>query len=125
MSHTVGPWEVSGLYFVVSKHKSGLVAACRPGLENHDGEARANADRIVECVNACDGMSDPASEIAYLKSAVTRLTNMLLAQERDLENLRQYERELDEIGRMIGCDHKHDGYLRCVQDALATRQGGA
>ena len=38
-------------------------------------ERRANARRIVTCVNACAGMADPAAEIAELK----RQRNELLA----------------------------------------------
>lgn len=32
------------------------------------GETLANAERIIDCVNACAGMDDPAEEIAELKS---------------------------------------------------------
>lgn len=37
----------------------------------------ANAKRIVDCVNACDGMGDPSYEIAKLRSFVVMLSNSL------------------------------------------------
>ena len=33
----------------------------------------ANAARIVACVNACEGMADPAAEIAALRARVAEL----------------------------------------------------
>lgn len=35
----------------------------------------ANANRIVECVNACTGMVDPVSEIAQLRAAIAKATS--------------------------------------------------
>ena len=36
-------------------------------------EAEANGKRIVECVNACAGIDDPAAEFDYLRGAVEQL----------------------------------------------------
>lgn len=36
-------------------------------VDDWNAEQRANAKRIVTCVNACAGMEDPAEEIAELK----------------------------------------------------------
>lgn len=38
-----------------------------------------NAKRIVDCVNACDGMDDPLLEIARLRASVSELTRHLTA----------------------------------------------
>lgn len=35
--------------------------------EREAAETLANAERIIDCVNACTGMADPAAEIAELK----------------------------------------------------------
>jgi len=40
-------------------------------------EGEANAARIVACVNACEGMEDPAKEIEDLKSAQIELVAAL------------------------------------------------
>ena len=37
------------------------------------GKWEANAARIVDCVNACAGMDDPAKEIAEMKAELNRL----------------------------------------------------
>ena len=70
--HTPEPWKLWGDKEAVvmdcplhSKHGFIAVMAC-----NEDVSAKtssANAKRIVTCVNACAGMSDPAAEIAELK----------------------------------------------------------
>ena len=38
-----------------------------------------NASRIIDCVNACDGMDDPLLEIARLRASVSELTRHLTA----------------------------------------------
>lgn len=38
--------------------------------------AKANADRIVACVNACKGMSDPAKEIAEMRACKEHLARL-------------------------------------------------
>ena len=42
-------------------------------VDDWNAEQRANANRIVTCVNACAGMADPATEIAELKRQRDRL----------------------------------------------------
>jgi hypothetical protein len=46
------------------------------GIGQHDCD-EANAARIVACVNACDGMQDPAKEIKRLKFERDALINKL------------------------------------------------
>ena len=40
-------------------------------------EGKSNAARIVECVNACAGMEDPAFEIAFLREQLRECTDAL------------------------------------------------
>lgn len=72
--HTPAPWRVG------IKHPCRLIAGdgnaaqlvgataafADEGTENE--RERANAARIVACVNACEGMDDPAAEVARLKA---------------------------------------------------------
>ena len=66
MKHTPGPWEVSGAGTFV-KLRADNKAICRM---NHGGvwewatekgsiEDQANAQRIVDCVNGCAGITNP------------------------------------------------------------------
>ena len=42
-------------------------------------ETLANAERIIDCVNACAGMADPAAEIAELKRQLDELLGLVKA----------------------------------------------
>ena len=46
-----------------------------------------NASRIVDCVNACDGMDDPSYEIAKLRSFVVMLSNSLESCAKELTSM--------------------------------------
>ena len=47
--------------------------------ERETAETRANAVRIVSCVNACAGMEDPMAEIAELKRQRDELLGLIKA----------------------------------------------
>ncbi len=49
------------------------------------------------------------------------LRAMAPSHEVDRERAEAYEKELKEIGRIIGCDHIHDGIARCVAHLLDGR----
>lgn len=73
--HTPEPWvlnEFADIYDVDDSNGM-LIAAVFPCedllLETH----KANAARIVACVNACAGMEDPAAEIAALQERIAEL----------------------------------------------------
>lgn len=83
------------------------------------GECEANARRIVACVNACEGMIDPQTEIAALKDRISMLDYALVENSRD---------ELAEALREVDCDctlrerdsgHKIDCWMPSVNAALA------
>ena len=40
-------------------------------------ERRANSHRVVDCINACTGMSDPAAEIAAKDARIKALEGQL------------------------------------------------
>jgi hypothetical protein len=45
------------------RHRLGSADRVRP-----DAEQTANAERLVACWNACEGMADPAAEINHLRA---------------------------------------------------------
>lgn len=85
-NHTPEPWrilpeEVDRTYIrirgtkVGSRYKIANVLNEVSDLKgSYEGnETRANATRIVACVNACAGMADPTAEIAQLRADRKRL----------------------------------------------------
>lgn len=73
MSYTKGVWEVGrGAYCVVSTETVPEVNGSE-AVEYYGGHligesmSEANAKRIVDCVNACEGMEKPSDEISKLR----------------------------------------------------------
>jgi hypothetical protein len=86
--HTPGPWD--------SENKNvwsenGLNADQSNLATTHGPFAKANAERIVACVNACDGIADP-SAVKDLLEALRTLVQMT-------GNVGQIERFLDTTAR--------------------------
>ncbi len=85
--HTLEPWlyrpdkhDDWGFIRDIEGHCVCVAANSRIGYDQHDEYRRAgkdpyesNARRIIDCVNACAGMDDPAAEIAALKAEIHRL----------------------------------------------------
>ena len=72
--HTPEPWVVEDRQDIDTNFYSddatvSIIGGCQEYIFAHRDieERRANARRIVTCVNACAGMDDPAAEIAELK----------------------------------------------------------
>lgn len=72
MKHTPTPWAAIFIYgsdkYYIEPHESQTQIAT--DLTEED------AERIVACVNACEGMEDPASEIADLVAENNHLQNI-------------------------------------------------
>ena len=69
--HTKEPWRVMGpcAQWETARIFSGARYIGSIGNSDEtESETRANADRIVSCVNACAGMEDPATDISALKA---------------------------------------------------------
>ena len=106
-AHTQEPWEIWRFWNADDNAsigaKSGGVSVCE--ITMRDGEGRANdstiqrgndnAARIVACVNACEGMSDPAAEIKVLRDALTAAVRYL-EKHRPKGNIRDIFSELNE-----------------------------
>lgn len=63
VQHTPGPWEVDDEDCVIGANR--VIAVCQAAPTNVVSDA--NAARIVDCVNACEGMDDPVKTIADLR----------------------------------------------------------
>ena len=78
--HTPEPWVIgfpppNGEQAIGDK--SGLMTAI--ATSGYGVDTKANANRIVSCVNACAGMEDPALEIAELRKQRDELLGMIKA----------------------------------------------
>ncbi len=84
MSYTKGVWVVDDREDLAGKFYSddatgSIIGECQHyylaprSLE----ERKANAKRIVDCVNSCDGMESPADEVAKLRQTIQMLTSHL------------------------------------------------
>lgn len=78
--HTPGPWaavdERDGgvLAFRIASSKGTDAVAHVVGytdVEGNDPTTEANAARIVQCVNALEGVADPAAVLAEVRAALT------------------------------------------------------
>lgn len=68
LKHMREPWKIKA-NFADSILITGPEEALDPWIAQVISTNRkANAERIVACVNACEGMEDPAAEIAALKA---------------------------------------------------------
>jgi hypothetical protein len=80
-NHTKEPWEVVPTIYSehleirdIDRRLISVVASQYPqGAKTED----ANAQRIVQCVNACADMKDPAKEIAQLRADRAELLGFL------------------------------------------------
>ena len=83
MTHTRGPWRAAGEH-VFSVNGRLTITYTNYGTES---ERLANARRIVDCVNACEGMADPAVEIAALRAKHETVEAELTANEQEVTRL--------------------------------------
>jgi hypothetical protein len=68
--HTPTPWKRNSSIIIDSKGE--CIAILHDGCTDFDN-AIFDANRIVACVNACEGMEDPAKEIQTLRDRVKEL----------------------------------------------------
>ena len=121
-THTPGPWDADiGLHgLCIGSGDNPPIAAMLAGGLNPE----ADAERIVACVNACEGMIEPAVEISGLRSrsnAVPAMCAEVEALRAENERLREALQELD-----ANCENRQDEpfvkYVR--QTARAALAGG-
>jgi hypothetical protein len=126
--HTPGPWFVSmgtheklGQALAVSTKEGDEVdAICivdqLPGSE----ESTANAHRIVDCVNACEGIEDPKNVVPQLLRAnerVLELEPLRIQRDELLEALQQFVLEFE------GCYADGEPAMIKARTAIAKATG--
>lgn len=78
--HTPGPWRISQdqPHVIDSDKLKGIAGCCAHLLysEPKHPEDLANAERIVACVNACEGIENPAKFISIARSVVSQNNEM-------------------------------------------------
>jgi hypothetical protein len=92
--HTPGPWNVQ--LFKIYNADNFIIADCgyNDDVFTKDG-CRANAERIVECVNACDGAENPnQGELHYLRGEHKGMVLKIFELEGNLEQLQEERDEL-------------------------------
>jgi len=81
-NHTPEPWywHENDSYCEINSERDGQIGdSCASSCLGDIDLGRANARRIVACVNACEGMEDPAAEIAELKRQRDELLGLVKA----------------------------------------------
>lgn len=78
--YTKEPWSLDKYENILAGEDVLLLGGIRTPMTAGPSmdEARANARRIVACVNACDGIDDPAEFIAGIRSELSLATHKLL-----------------------------------------------
>lgn len=96
MSYTKGKWVIDDREDLAGKFYSDDATGSIIGECQHYylaprslDERKANAKRIVYCVNACDGIENPAYEIARLRENVALLINHLESCAKELTLINQ------------------------------------
>lgn len=117
-AHTPGPWEVFPNYTSGQidigpiEHHSNLVRC----VATFGMEEMPDASRIVACVNACEGMDDPAAELELLRDMAATLLDSnagSLRAERDALRL-----EVERNGEAIKLVADQADAWRLERDAL-------
>jgi len=149
--HTAEPWivceKLSGSEnhqgFTIRSRGGWAIAVVNP-LDQHGTGGKANADRIVACVNACRGMADPEAEIAALRADVERLRQWIGSEDcrsdarsaadlrakmehyrSEVDRLKEIERRWDrmtneEVKHKIGFESELAAYRRNESEAIAA-----
>lgn len=109
-NHTPEPWKSQGsVFYGNDSHDIGYADGFSQTLE----QDVINAARIVQCVNACAGMENPAEEIAKLKAENEQLSADFWKVHKERTNA---EREVARIQK------ERDAYFDRLHELRADRQ---
>lgn len=103
------------------KYLPGKPCDCPPADERAtvpDRSAWSKSMLMAQLAAAESEVARQRAELSARQHEVSLMRDSLRAVDHELELLDRYGRELDEIGKSLGCDHKDDGYMRCVRDRL-------
>jgi hypothetical protein len=75
VTYTKGPWKVfsttNGLHVLgIGDKDAGGITDANGGLWRSDPERKANASRIVACVNACEGLDNSALNAGVIQKLI-------------------------------------------------------
>lgn len=77
MKHSKEPWDIGDIFYgkivIISNKDKKETASVHLTYKDFEETEMANAKRIVDCVNACEGMENPVEEIAELKKKLKEL----------------------------------------------------
>lgn len=139
--HTPTPWEArfdGTNYFIFSRNRGSNIAFIARYATNEDGQKcnKANARRIVACVNFCEG--EPIQNLedndlnGLLKRGEAKIKQMraqITEQQVELDRLRQQNAELlealkgiIEIGKRDMSNPKYDGCFNAARAAIAASE---
>lgn len=90
MSHTKEPWSIGEYGEVIAAGVMLYTVGTRIPMTAgpNKNEAAANMRRIVDCVNACAGMADPAAEIELMRKVTTGKIEESIASTAEIKRLR-------------------------------------
>jgi hypothetical protein len=74
--HTPTPWAIDGEAFVSIVHEGDAIADLSDSPFDCEQD-HANAARIVACVNACEGIDDPAATLAEVREKLGAIAHIL------------------------------------------------
>jgi cell division septum initiation protein DivIVA len=102
------------------KQQALIEGSCRGGfgVEELDSFIPGWREELSEIHRLRAEVDELRAELRGQSHAASLLRDVVRQTEPDRELLERYGRELDEIGKAMGCDHKSDGYLRCVTEQL-------
>lgn len=102
-AHTPEPWLVDdNKYQVYHQQSDRITATCDGDNFNHNETDYANAQRIVDCVNACADMNDPKLAIKQLKDALLHARGQELRDYAPRQrNIDLYEKALKLAGEVL------------------------
>ena len=109
-SHTATPWNVErpfqepGVY-IAGPNTSLIAKLYQPDARLYNGDKLVsidgNAARIVACVNACAGMTDPAQEIAALRARSNNVPAMCAEVEKQRAEIKALRDALERCAWVI------------------------
>ena len=132
-NHTKAPWMFDGkVVYALNKKGVNVFSAFVQDGETDEDELKANARRIVACVNACEGISTenlednlPVKDLARQYSeAIRQRDELLAALEKAAAVFRAYSELHDSKGATEKAISNMQHAMSC-EEAIASVKGGA
>ncbi len=112
--HTQEPWLIGGTgreHQIFVNEDGAIVHIIQVlGKFTQPAEDRANAARIVECVNACEGIEKPSAFVPAMRKELQDIRQSIGADEN--------ESTFDEVGRLLAIRNNLLAVLRKVEEGF-------